>query len=109
MFIQYRQLKESTSDHKITTFGRSTSVSILRKHLYKNHIEQWVTTCDDLKIPITAKSAEEPVRIFRKEPVPTSLQAERPTYSKEAFIDAIVDFIVGDDQVCNRLLFIAIY
>jgi hypothetical protein len=65
--------------------------------------------CDNIKIPITAKSAEESVRIFRKEPVPTSLQSERPTYSKEAFADAIVDFIVGDDQVCNGLPFIAIY
>jgi hypothetical protein len=74
-----------------------------------NHIEQWVTMCDDLKIPITAKSAEEPVHKFRKDPVLTSLQSEQLTYSKEAFINAIVDFIVGDDQVCNRLLFIPIY
>jgi hypothetical protein len=66
-----RQLKESTPDHEISTFSHSTSVTILRKHLYKNHIEQWVTTCDSLKIPITAKSAEEPVRIFRKVPAPT--------------------------------------
>lgn len=96
-------------DHKISTFGRSTGISVLRKHLSKNHIEQWVTTCDNLKIPITAKSAEEAVRIFRKEPDPTSLETERLTYSKEAFVDAIVDFIVGDDQVCNNFIFFAVY
>jgi hypothetical protein len=100
-YLFYRQLKESDPDNKVSTFKHSTSVSILRKHLYKNHIEQWVTTCDKLKIPITAKSAEEPVRIFRKEPAPSLLESERPTYSKEAFVNAIVDFIVGDDQVCN--------
>ena len=100
-----RQIKESTPDHKISTFGRSTSISVLRKHLLKNHIEQWVTICDNLKIPITAKSAEGPLRIFRKEPDPTSLETERPTYSKDAFVDAIVDFIIGDDQVRDKLIF----
>jgi hypothetical protein len=105
LILFYRQVKGLKPDHKISTFGHSTSVSTLRKHLYKNHIEQWVTACDDLKIPITAKGAEEPVRIFRKEPASTSIESERPTYSKEAFVDAIVDFVVGDDQVCIELLF----
>ena len=110
LFFLYRQLKESNPDHKVSTFGLTTSVSVLRKHLYnKNHIEKWVTTCDELKIPITAKSAEEPVRLFRKEPAPSSLESERPTYSKEAFVDAIVEFVVGDDQVCNELFFFAKY
>lgn len=105
-----RQLKESIPDHNISTFGRSTGISVLRKHLLKNHIEQWVTICDNLKIPITAKSAEEAVRVFRKEPAPTSFETHRPTYSKEAFVDAIVDFIVGDDQVRKFIyLFIAMY
>jgi hypothetical protein len=40
------------------------------------------------------------VQKFRKEPAATPLESERPQYSKEAFIDAIVDFVVGDDQVC---------
>jgi hypothetical protein len=98
----YRQLKESASDHKVSSFGHSTSTSVLRRHLYANHIEQWVTICDELKIPIMAKCAEEPVRQFRKDPAP-SAESERPTYSKEAFVDAIVDFVIGDDQVRNKI------
>lgn len=106
LILFYRQLKESNPDHTVSTFGHSTSISVLQKHLYnKIHIEQWVITCDNLKIPITAKSAEEPVRIFCKEPAPSLFESERPTYSKKAFIDAIVEFIVGDDQVCNELFF----
>lgn len=39
------------------------------------------------------------IREFRNQPAATPLESERPEYSKEAFIDAIVDFVVGDDQV----------
>ena len=74
----------------------------MRKHLYSVHLDEWVTTCDQLHIPINSNAAAEHVRNFRKEPAPTSLESERPEYSKEAFIDAIVDFVVGDDQVCGK-------
>jgi hypothetical protein len=77
-----------------------TSTSNLRKHLYSEHIEEWVTGCDDLKIKITAEAALPAVRKFRAEPEPTSLEAEHQEYTKEAFVEAILEFIVGDDQVC---------
>lgn len=41
------------------------------------------------------------VREFRAEPEPTSLEVERQEYTKEAFVEAILEFIVGDDQVCS--------
>jgi len=31
---------------------------------------------------------------------PTSLEAEYQEYTKESFLEAILKFIVGDDQVC---------
>ena len=65
-----------------------------------------MTACDDLKIPITATAALEAVRKFRNEPVPTQLESERSEYLKEAFIDALVDLIVGDDLVCDKFYFI---
>lgn len=74
----------------------------MRKHLYSVHLDEWVTTCDQLHIPINSNAAAEYVRNFRNEPPSTSLESERPEYSKEAFIDAIVDFVVGDDQVCGK-------
>lgn len=52
-----------------------------------------------MKIPITSKDALEAIRRFNNEPPPSPSDSnERPTYSKEAFVDAITEFIVGDDQ-----------
>ena len=71
------------------------------KHLYGDHVKDWVTSCESLKIPITATAALAAISKFHNELVATPLEAEQPQYSKEAFIDAIVDFVVGDDQVCH--------
>jgi hypothetical protein len=62
-----------------------------------------------MKIPITAKSALPAVREFLNEPADgsTPLESERQEYSKTAFVDAIVDFVVADDQVC--VYFIGIF
>jgi hypothetical protein len=40
------------------------------------------------------------VHEFQAEPEPTSLESECQEYTKEAFVEAILEFIVGDDQVC---------
>jgi len=37
---------------------------------------------------------------FLDEPEVAAGECERPKYSKEAFVEALVEFIVGDDQVC---------
>jgi hypothetical protein len=67
-------------------------------------LEQWVTSCDDLKIEITAKAAIPSVKSFRQEPADTPLESEHPKYSKAAFVEAILQFIVGDHQVCAYFL-----
>ena len=53
-----------------------------------------------MKIKITAQAALPAVCKFHAEPEPTSLEAEHQEYTKEAFVEAILKFIVGDDQVC---------
>ncbi|KAF8225786.1 hypothetical protein L208DRAFT_1304945, partial [Tricholoma matsutake] len=65
------------------------------------HIEEWVTGCDDLKIKITAQAALPAIRKFCAEPEPTSLEVEHQEYTKEAFVEAILEFTVGDDQSIN--------
>jgi hypothetical protein len=72
----------------------------MRKHLYNEHLEQWVTSCDELDIKITAQAAIPAVKAFRQEPVNTPLESKRPKYSKDTFVEAILEFIIGDDQVC---------
>lgn len=94
-----REIHITDPSHHVTDFGTTTSTSNLRKHLFTDHIAKWTTACENLNIPITAAAAKEAIRKFRKEPATTSLESERPQYSKEAFNDALVDFVVGDDQV----------
>jgi hypothetical protein len=89
--------------YRVSSFGTTTGTSNLRKHLFTDHLEQWVSSCDQLKIPITAKAALPEVQKFRNEPADTPLESERPDYSKSAFVDALVEFIVGDDQVSVHL------
>jgi hypothetical protein len=98
--LVYRQAHAADPSHHVSTFGTTTSTSNLRKHLFTEHIATWLESCKDLNITITASAAVEAIRKFRKEPAATPLESERPQYSREAFIDAIVDFVVGDDLVC---------
>ena len=68
----------------------------MRKHLYTDHIGDWVESCKSLNISVNTAAALEAVQKYNKEP---AVESERLQYSKEAFIDAIVDFVVGDDLV----------
>jgi hypothetical protein len=103
----YRHIHESNLSHTVADFSLVMGTSNLRKHLYNEHLEQWVTSCDDLKIEITAQAAIPAVKKFHQEPVNTPLESEHPEYSKEAFVEAIHEFIVGDDQVCAFFQFLS--
>ncbi|KAJ7463220.1 hypothetical protein FB451DRAFT_1043180, partial [Mycena latifolia] len=102
-----RQQHATDSHAKLTTFSGSTSSGVLRKHLYENHLDAWVEGCDKLKITIKAKEAIKHVEEYRNRKQHTTGTAPNPkpetkrtAFSQEAFVDAIVEFIVGDDQVC---------
>jgi hypothetical protein len=98
--LVFRHAHKSDSSHAIAEFAITTGTGSLRKHLFGEHIEEWVTSCDNLGIKITAEGALPAVREFRAEPEPTPLEGGRQEYTKEAFVEAILEFIVGDDQVC---------
>ncbi|KAJ7763564.1 hypothetical protein DFH07DRAFT_738672, partial [Mycena maculata] len=89
------------------TFSKNTSTGVLRKHLYENHLDVWVAGCDQLKINIKAKEAKPYVDDYRARKQTTAGASEpeppepRTQFSQEAFVDAIVEFIVGDDQSIN--------
>ncbi|KAJ7433151.1 hypothetical protein FB451DRAFT_1064717, partial [Mycena latifolia] len=68
----------------------------------------WVAGCDQLKIPIKAKEAKKYVDDYRARKQHTTASTSEPElpeprtqFSQEAFVDAIVEFIVGDDQSIN--------
>ncbi|KAF7328561.1 HAT family dimerization domain-containing protein [Mycena venus] len=74
-------------------FSTNTSTGILRRHLYEHHVDAWVEGCDRLKIQIKAKEA---ASTSTSEP-----GKKREQFSQEAFVNAIVEWIVGDDQSIN--------
>lgn len=100
-----RQIHLSNPEHIVANFSTGTSTSGPRKHLVDNHLAAWVDSCDKLKIPITAKGAEETASRYRQQrdqmtPSASHPQEARPEFSHEAFVNAIIEWIVGDDQVC---------
>lgn len=89
--------------HEVFSYSFGTGVSTLRAHLVNEHIEQWVESCDKFKIPITAEAAKGPVANYRASGGASAPSSDRPPnireYSYEAFVDAITEFIIADDQV----------
>ena len=59
--------------------------------------------CEDIGVKITDAAALCAVRLYHNLPEPTGLEAERPEFFKDAFFtDALMKFIVGNDQVCKK-------
>ena len=100
----YRHIHQSNPAYAVSSFSLITGTTDLQKHLYTEHVEKWVTACDNLKIQITSAAAIQAIRKFCQEPVDTSLESEHTEYSKEAFVEGILHFIVGDDQVSAYFL-----
>ena len=99
--ICFRKIKETDNDYTIAKFKGNTGVSNLRKHLYLQHLDEWVKSCADLNILITAKAA---VEAIEKSGGIVLREAEKLQFSKDAFTDALMEFVVGDDQVSITVL-----
>jgi hypothetical protein len=91
-----RTQNESDSKHTITTFSANTTTGTLCRHLTDLHLQLWVQGCEKLGIEIKAKSARQVIdQNYKADPSSNN----RIPYTNEAFVDALVAFIVGDDQV----------
>lgn len=98
----------------ILQYQPSTGTDILQKHLYTYHVDAWVEGCDKFGIEITAQKAQHAVDQYRQDTgsqtTATGGQAKTKTgpaskpYSPEAFIDALVEWIVADNQVISQFL-----
>jgi hypothetical protein len=105
LFIySFRKEHEANHKHEVVSFSGVTGISNVQQHLFKHHIGDWVKACDDLKIIIHGADARLAVQKFKNLPMPTDLEADRPEFSKDAFTDALAEFVVGDDQVCQCLI-----
>jgi hypothetical protein len=85
----------------VTSFGKNTGPTNIKKHFWKVHIEDWIQGCQDKGAPITGEAALCAVRMHRNLPEPTDLEADRTKFSKDAFADALTELVVGDDLVCK--------
>jgi len=52
--------------HKVASFGATTGTGSLRNHLCTDHIHDWVSSCDQQGIKITAKGVQEAVEAYRQ-------------------------------------------
>ena len=77
-------------------------------HLSHQHTHDWILTCNANDIKITATGVQEILVEYwssqGEEHTDSTNKSHKP-YSREAFVDALVEFIVADDQVskidCN--------
>jgi hypothetical protein len=99
--ICFRKIKKTDNDYTVARFKGNTGISNLRKHLYLQHLDEWVKSCADLNISITAKAA---VEAIEKSGGIVLGEAEKLQFSKDAFTDALMEFVVGDDQVSITIL-----
>lgn len=94
---------------KVKVYSSTTSTSTLQKHLADNHFAEWVDSCDEQKIQISETLKVYPHVLQHQserdgwqntQPSSNPGIGERLKFSKEAFVNAICDFVISDDQVC---------
>jgi hypothetical protein len=105
-----RTLHSADPDEPRSQFSTSTGTGTLRQHLCKFHLDEWVDECDKHGYKITAKEAQAAVDSYRRRKGQTRVQAgtdpgPRKKYSNEAFVDALAEFIIADDQVTKFLIY----
>ena len=79
-------------------YGKKTSTTTLRKHLFTAHIDKWIAECKKHGIAITAKEAIEAIAAHQGVRPDTYTQP-RPQFTPACFMDYLVEFIVATDQV----------
>jgi len=101
----YRDLYEDNPTAKVHPYSMTTATGSLRSHLSKNHLQEWVTECQRLKIDLRGKEGEEAFAKFTGLPIQHQTEACIPPFSQGSFLDALVQFIVGTNQVFFFLSF----
>ena len=100
--------KATNPQCKVACFAKSTSMGTLQTHLAAVHLHEWVAACNKEKIKISAKSVQEFVMEYQNnngEEGPSKMgERKRKPYSRKGFVNAIVEFIVTDDQVGLHIL-----
>ena len=87
--------------HKITDYAKSTTTGVIRRHLFKKHKADWFKACKDFGLQVSGTEYQTAFAEYFSLPQtsPTDDKSQ-PKFSPEAFVNALVEFVVGDDLVC---------
>ena len=72
-----------------------------------DHIHQWLSICNQKGIKVTAKSVAREIDEYHTscgESIEHGSEATQQKFSKEGFVDAVVEWIVSDDQVSQSVI-----
>ena len=93
-----RALHEENPTSRVHPYSMNTTTGSLWSHLLKNHMQEWVSECQKLGIVLKGKEGEEAFAQFTGLPVQHQAEARIP-FSQVTFLDALMQFIIGTDQV----------
>jgi len=97
-----RELNKSDPQHDESTFSIKTATGTLRRHLIDCHFLEWDSACEKQGIQMNSKAGKAAKARFQQDGGPRS-DGKRIPFTREAFIDAIAEFIVTDDVVSSNL------
>lgn len=91
-----RELHAANKNHHVSHFSVRTSTGPIRSHLNLHHHDSWVKTCHELGIKIKLPGIQGTIN---EDGIIDDGGCPRRPFSPENFVDALVEFIVGDDMV----------
>lgn len=98
----HRAIHGADSQHAVQKYSFATSIDNIRKHFLRKHADAWFSACQHFKIKVRGRYGSDFNEWLQHQNLPaedlSQQQEERIAFSMGAFIDALVDFIVADDQ-----------
>ncbi len=89
------EVNAKDKEYHIVTFQSGTGITNLRNHLTKFHLQAWAKGCSEKGIKMSDASLE----IIKKFQGHDNEEVVHLPFTKEAFSEALMEFIVGDDVV----------
>lgn len=100
-----RLIGKRVPDYNVLVYSVNTTTGVLRRHLQSVHLGDWVEECDRKGIQISGAKAQGAAADYRqrtgKRGSSVTIPGQRPCFTKEGFLNALIEFIVSDDQVSS--------
>ena len=93
-----RLIRQQNPAHQVASWSGSGTDN-LHKHFLNFYIDVWVPACDKAGVKITAKRATVRVEVWHHWQAVGSSEGSEAVrnFGREAFVDAIVEWIVADN------------